>query len=71
MKTKRGFYSLQWILIAAILILNGLMFYMMHCTGEYLQSTDVWGNTQTVMHSGFMSRLRMLKELPEDTSAAL
>ena len=71
MKTKRGFLSLQMVIVAAVIILNCFMFYMMHCSGEYLQSTDVWGNTQTVLHSGFQSRLRMLKALPADTSAAL
>ncbi len=71
MKTKRGFLSLQVIIIAAVIILNCLMFYMMHCSGEYLQSTDVWGNTRTVSHSGFQSRLKMLEGLPSDSLAAL
>ena len=71
MKTKRGFMSLQVVILAAVILLNCLMFYMMHCSGEYLQSTDVWGNTQTVLHSGFQNRLRMLKAIPADVSAAL
>lgn len=71
MKTKRGFLSLQVVIIAAVILLNCLMFYMMHCSGEYLQSTDVWGNTQTVSHSGFQTRLRMLKAIPVDISLAL
>lgn len=71
MKTKRGFMSLQVVILAAVILLNGLMFYMMHCSGEYLQSTDVWGNTQTVSHSGFQSRQRMLKAIPADISLAL
>ena len=71
MKTKRGFLSLQVVILAAVMVLNCLMFYMMHCSGEYLQSTDVWGNTQTVLHSGFQNRLRMLKAIPTDVSAAL
>lgn len=71
MKTKRGFLSLQVAIIAAVILLNCLMFYMMHCSGEYLQSTDVWGNTQTVSHSGFQTRLRMLKAIPADISLAL
>ena len=71
MKTKRGFLSLQVVILAAVMVLNCLLFYMMHCSGEYLQSTDVWGHTQTVSHSGFQNRLRMLKVIPADTSAAL
>ena len=71
MRTKRGFISLQVVIIVAAIVLNCLMFYMMHCSGEYLQSTDVWGNTQTVPHSGFQSRQRMLKAIPADVSAAL
>jgi len=71
MKTKRGFMSLQVVIIVAAIVLNCLMFYMMHCSGEYLQSTDVWGNTQTVSHSGFQSRQRMLKAIPADVSVAL
>ena len=71
MKTKRGFLSLQVVITSAVIVLNCLMFYMMHCSGEYLQSTDVWGNTQTVSHSGFRSRLGMLKAIPSDISLAL
>ena len=71
MKTKRGFFILLEIIVPAVILLNGLLFYMMHCSGEYLQSTDVWGSTQTISHAEFKNRLSMLETLPSEAETAL
>ena len=63
MKTRRGFLALQCTIIAVFLGLNALLFYIINCSGEYLQSRDIWGNTQTILHTDLRNRQRLLTEL--------
>ena len=41
MKRKRQYYLLLGILLPLLLFLNGVLFYSMKCTGEYMQSENV------------------------------
>ena len=61
MKTRRGFLTLQSSIILVFIILNAVIFYIINCNGAYLQSRDVWGNTQSIMRTDFKSRQRLLE----------
>lgn len=44
---------------------------MVNCNGEYLQSRDVWGNTQTILKSDLKSRQKLINEFSQNTATAV
>ena len=71
MKTKRRFFALQTTVIVAFTVLNMLLFYLIHCSGEYIQSRDVWGKTQTIRRTDLASRQKLLNTLPREETQAV
>ena len=71
MKRKRQFYFFLALLLPVMLFLNGVLFYSMKCTGEYMQSENVWGMKQSVKVGDYARQKQILKNLPEDSEAAL
>ncbi len=71
MKTKSFLLLVQMAVIALVLLLNGFLFYSMECTNEYLQSRDVWGNTQTVRRADLRLQQQIIQNLPDDNEQSL
>ncbi len=71
MKQKRQFYFLLALLFPVMLFLNGVLFYSMKCTGEYMQSENVWGVKQSIKVRDYERQKQILKNLPEDPEDAM
>lgn len=71
MKQKRQFYFGLALLFPVMLFLNGILFYSMKCTGEYMQSENVWGVRQSVKVGDYARQRQILKNLPESAEDAL
>ena len=71
MKRKRQFYFFLALLFPVMLFLNGVLFYSMKCTGEYMQSENVWGVKRSIRVGDYSRQKQILKNLPEDSEAAL
>lgn len=71
MKRKRQFYFRLLLLCMGIVLLNGILFYSVKCTGEYIQSENVWGVKKSVKAGDFARQKQILKNLPEDADEAL
>ena len=71
MKQKRQFYFFMVILLPLMLILNGVLFYSVKCTGEYMQSENVWGVKQSIRVGDYERQKQIMKNLPEDAEAAM
>lgn len=71
MKTKRRYMLFIWIALPALLLLNGLLFYSAKCSGEYLQSENVWGTLQSVRAKDYRKQQQIIGLLPEDPAKAL
>lgn len=71
MKQKRQFYFFLALLFPVMLFLNGVLFYSMKCTGEYMQSENVWGTKRSIRVGDYERQKQILSNLPEDTDAAV
>ena len=71
MRNRKAFFAIQGSIILGFIILNVLIFYMVNCNGEYLQSRDVWGNTQTILKSDLKSRQKLINEFSQNTATAV
>lgn len=71
MRNRKTFFAVQGSIILGFIILNVLIFYMVNCNGEYLQSRDVWGNTQTILKSDLKSRQKLINEFSQNTATAV
>jgi len=71
MKHKKQFYFSMALLFPVMLFLNGVLFFTMKCTGEYMQSENVWGVKQSIKVGDYARQRQILKNLPEDSEAAL
>ena len=71
MRNRKAFFAVQGSIILGFIILNVLIFYMVNCNGEYLQSRDVWGNTQTILKSDLKSRQKLINEFSQNTAKAV
>ena len=71
MRNRKAFFAVQGSIILGFIILNVLIFYMVNCNGEYLQSRDVWGNTQTILKSDLKSRQKLINEFSQNTATAV
>jgi len=71
MKQKKQFYFFLALLLPLMLFLNGVLFYSVKCTGEYMQSENVWGVKKSVKVGDYARQKQIIKNLPEDTEAAL
>ena len=69
MRNRKAFFAVQGSIILGFIILNVLIFYMVNCNGEYLQSRDVWGNTQTILKSDLKSRQKLINEFSQNTAS--
>lgn len=70
-KNKMNLVHVQIMVLLVFLALNGFLYYMTECSNEYLQSRDVWGNTQTVSRNNLKLQQQILEKLPEYSNAAL
>ncbi len=71
MKRKRQYYLVIGIAFPVLLLLNGILFYSAKCSGEYLQSENVWGVSQSVKASDYIRRQQIIDSLPEEPEKAL
>ena len=71
MKQKRQFYFFLALLLPVMLFLNGVLFYTMKCTGEYMQSENVWGVKQSIRVGDYARQKQIIGNLPEDADAAV
>ncbi len=71
MKQKRQFYFFLALLFPVMLLLNGVLFYSMKCTGEYMQSENVWGMKQSIRVGDYKRQKQIIGNLPEDAKAAV
>ena len=71
MKRKRQFYFFLALLFPVMLFLNGVLFYSMKCTGEYMQSENVWGVKQSIRVGDYARQRQIIGNLPEDAEAAV
>lgn len=71
MKTKRRYMLFIGIALPALLLLNGLLFYSAKCSGEYLQSENVWGTLQSVRARDYKKQQQIIDVLPEEPERAL
>lgn len=71
MKAKRRYVLFIGIAFSALLLLNGLLFYSAKCSGEYLQSENIWGSLQSVRAMDYKKQQQIIDVLPEDTEKAL
>ncbi len=71
MKRKRQFYFFLALLFPVMLLLNGVLFYSMKCTGEYMQSENVWGMKQSIRVGDYKRQKQIIGNLPEDAEAAI
>lgn len=71
MKGKKQYYLMVSIVFSVLLLLNGILFYSTKCSGEYLQSENVWGVSQSVKASDYRKRQQIIEGLPEDTETAI
>lgn len=70
MKRKRQYYLLLGILLPLLLFLNGVLFYSMKCTGEYMQSENVWGVKKSVKVGDYARQKQIMNNLPGDIKEA-
>ncbi len=71
MKIKRRYMLLIWIALPALLLLNGFLFYSAKCSGEYLQSENVWGTLQSIRARDYRKQQQIIELLPKDLAKAL
>ncbi len=71
MKQKRQFYLFLALLLPVLLFLNGVLFYTMKCTGEYMQSENVWGVKRSIRVGDYARQKQIIGNLPEDAEAAV
>lgn len=71
MKRKRQFYFFLALLLPVMLFLNGVLFYSMKCTGEYMQSENVWGVKQSIRVGDYARQKQIISNLPEDAGEAV
>lgn len=70
-KTKKQYYMTVGAVFVVMLLLNGVLFYSSKCSGEYLQSENVWGVSQYVKASDYSKRRLLIEELPENPEQAM
>ncbi len=71
MKNKKLFLLSVISIFLLILLFNGLIFYFTKCNGEYLESRDLWGNTQSIQKVRLNKQMNLLRNLSEDKEEAL
>ncbi len=58
------------IITFAVIILNGAVFYSVYCSGDVLQSKDVYGNEYQTKRSDIIAQQMLLDSLPSDKTEA-
>ncbi len=58
------------VITIAVIILNGAVFYSVYCSGDVLQSKDVYGNEYQTRRSDIAARQMILDSLPADKAEA-
>ena len=58
------------IITFAVIILNGTVFYSVYCSGDVLQSKDVYGNEYQTKRSDIIAQQMLLDSLPADINEA-
>ncbi len=71
MKRKKQFYLCITVLFLLLIFLNGALFYSMKCTGEYMQSENVWGVMKSVKVGDYIRQQQIIGTLPESPEQAL
>lgn len=51
--------------------LNGILFYSTQCSGEYLQSKNVWGEQSSIKAKDYIKQKQIINKLPDDQEEAL
>lgn len=70
MKTKHYLPFASGVLLL-LLVLNGILFYSTKCAGEYLQSENVWGISESVRVENYIRQQEIIRNLPEDPEKTL
>lgn len=59
------------VITAAVVLLNAIVFYSVYCTGDILQSMDIYGGEYTFTRSDIDKQSGIISALPEDKSEAV
>lgn len=65
MRRRSGYYIGVTALAVLAVVVNAFIFYFSNCSGEYVQSVDVWGRTQTESVAGLRRRELLLERLSD------
>lgn len=71
MKIKKKYVLFVAIVFLFLLLLNGVLFYSAKCSGEYLQSENVWRISQSVKARDYIKQQQIIAALPKDPEQAL
>lgn len=71
MKKKRQYVLFIGMVFSALLLLNGILFYSAKCSGEYLQSKNVWGVSQSIKVGDYVRQQQIIDSLSDDPEKAL
>lgn len=71
MNVKKKYVLFVAIMVLFLLLINGVLFYSAKCSGEYLQSENIWGISQSVKASNYIKQQQIIGALPEDPKKAL
>ncbi|MBP5282722.1 MAG: hypothetical protein J6Z22_09515, partial [Lachnospiraceae bacterium] len=63
---KRKLFLFLFVIILSTLLLNGLLFYSAKLSAEYLQSKNVWGETEAIRLTDYRRQTMILASLPKD-----
>lgn len=70
MRRERQFYLWVLLMLPILLCFNGILFYSTKCNGEYLQSRNIWGVSESVKVGDFIRRQQIIDNLSEDLEVA-
>lgn len=70
MKTRKQLYLLSLVLVLLITVLNGILFYTSKCSVDYLQTKNIWGQSDSVKVTDYKRQKQLLSSLPSDTVQA-
>lgn len=70
MKTRKNLYLVMLISAVLLIVFNGILFYSTKCTGEYLQTVNVWGVSSSIRQADFNRQKQLIRNLPGDMKEA-
>lgn len=70
MKNKKTLYLALGSVFLIMLLLNGVLFYSGNLSGEYIQTTNIWGQQDSINIAEYNRCLRIISALPADAAEA-